>query len=168
MYTAPSRPIRTVAGPIKTIRHDRLPSVSPVIARRSSDLGPKTLNIQIPRPLRAFVGPIPTTNHYRLPNALPMIVRRLSDLGPKTLNIQTNGTSVRVRSTITNVINHYGLPIGIPIIVRRLSDLGPKTLNTQLNGIKINGASIPLFTIAISGTYNIIAIPNSAVIGYWS
>jgi hypothetical protein len=168
MYTAPSKPINTVAGPIKTILHNRLPLVTPVISRRLSDQGPKTLNIKTPRPLRAFVGPLPTTNHYNLARGIPVLVRRLSDLGPRTLNTQVNGSSIRVRSTMTNMIQHFGIPVGTPIIVRRLSDIGPKTLNTQLNGIKISGSSVPLYTISISGTYNIIAVPNSVVLGYWS
>ena len=136
--------VTTTTAYTKTIPHVKS---FPVISRRLSDFGPKTLNAQLNKPITTVSKPsgqpVNVKLHTTQQRSQLTYVRRQSDLGSKTLNVQlsrpitTIAKPASLLSTLqTNAILHLTQQRSQVMYVRRLSDLGPKTLNTQINGVK--------------------------------
>jgi hypothetical protein len=96
-YNRQGIPATVYAGPVNVILKPAVYRVHiPTIARRFSDLGPKTLNTQLNG---ARVLTVSTTLNvivklraYRIPN--PIYIRNIKDLGPVMLNVQLNGVKI--------------------------------------------------------------------------
>lgn len=96
-YNRQGRPATVYSGPINVVRKPVVYRVHiPTIARRFSDIGPKTLNIQL-NGARVLVRStalnlIVKRIAYRIPN--PIYIRNLKDTGPIMLNVQLNGVKI--------------------------------------------------------------------------
>jgi len=96
-YNRQGIPATVYAGPVNVVRKPIVYRVHiPTIARRFSDLGPKTLNTQLngARVLTrsTVVNVITKLRAYRIPN--PVYIRNIKDTGPIMLNVQLNGVRV--------------------------------------------------------------------------
>ena len=96
-YNRQGIPATVYAGPINVVNKPAVYRVHiPSIARRFSDLGPKTLNTQLngarvlvrSTALNLVIKPIA----YRIPR--PFYIRNIKDTGPIMLNVQLNGVRI--------------------------------------------------------------------------